>query len=378
MPENNTVAVSRCSGYDRQQVVASLDKLVEHLGGMERFIRPGQIVAVKPNLIARKKPEEAVTTHPSVVEAVVRLVQKAGGKPFIVDSPGGPGSKGLLNAVYRTTGMAGVAERTGCGLSLDTTEMVLAHPRGKAVKQLTVLKVLAEADVIIGLPKLKTHCMTRYTGAVKLMYGAIPGLKKAEYHFNMQQLEQFSSLLIDINTLLPTSLTIMDAVVGMEGDGPTAGFPREVGLLLASPSPYAMDVVCSDLIGINPTGLPFIRLSMERRLCPEPSHIQLTGDPLPEIKPPFQLPSHRQVDFDIPGPFKGLISKLQPKPVFSPELCVGCGECHRCCPAGAIDMVGGRPRLKLNSCIRCFCCQELCPHRAVSVHQNWLGKRLLR
>ncbi|SHF11289.1 Uncharacterized conserved protein, DUF362 family [Desulforamulus putei DSM 12395] len=378
MPENPTVAVSRCADYDQQQVAASLDRLLQHFGGMQSFIRPGQIVAVKPNLIAKKKPEEAATTHPSVVEAVVTLVQKAGGKPFIVDSPGGPSSKGLLNAVYRATGMAAVAERTGCGLSLDTTEMTLAHPGGKAVKQLTVLKALAEADVIIGLPKLKTHCMTRYTGAVKLMYGAIPGLKKAQYHFNMQRLEQFSNLLIDINTLLPTSLTVMDAVVGMEGDGPTAGSPREVGLLLASPSPYALDVVCANLIGINPTGLPFIRLSMERGLCPEPSGIHLTGDPLPEITPPFRLPAHRQVDFDIPGPFKGLISKLQPRPVFSPELCIGCGECHRCCPANAIEMAEGLPRVKLNSCIRCFCCQELCPHRAVSVYQSWLGKRLLR
>ncbi|RYD04279.1 hypothetical protein N752_15660 [Desulforamulus aquiferis] len=116
--------------------------------------------------------------------------------------------------------MSGVAERTGCGLGLDTSEVVLNHPGGKAARQLPILKSLAEADVIIGLPKLKTHCMTRYTGAVKLMYGAIPGLKKAEYHFNMQRLETFSQLLIDINTLLKPSLTIMDAVIGMEGDGP--------------------------------------------------------------------------------------------------------------------------------------------------------------
>lgn len=378
MPENNTVAVSSCVGYDRQQVEASLHKLMEHFGGMAKFVRPGQVVAVKPNLIAKKKPEEAATTHPMLVEAVVLLVQQAGGKPFIVDSPGGPGSKALLNAVYRATGMAAVAERTGCGLSLDTSEMVLAHPKGKVVKQLTVLKVLAEADVIIGLPKLKTHCMTRYTGGVKLMYGAIPGLKKAEYHFNMQRLGEFSNLLIDINTLLPTSLTVMDAVVGMEGDGPTAGSPREAGLLLASPSPYAMDVVCSNLIGINPTELPLIQSARERGLCPAPSEIPLMGDPLPEIKPPFRLPAHKHVDFDIPGPFKGLISKLQPKPIFSPELCIGCGECHRCCPANAIDMENGQPQLKLDACIRCFCCQELCPHRAVSVHQSWLGKRILR
>ncbi|WP_273485260.1 DUF362 domain-containing protein, partial [Desulforamulus ruminis] len=96
------------------------------------------------------------------------------------------------------------------------------------------------------------------------------------------------------------------------------------------------------------------------------------------LTPPFQLPGHRQIDFDIPGPLKRVISRLQPKPIFSPELCLGCGECQRCCPAGAITMADGQPRLNLNQCIRCFCCQELCPHKAVRVRQNWLGKKLLR
>ncbi|WP_077712767.1 DUF362 domain-containing protein [Desulforamulus ferrireducens] len=378
MSSSVKIAVARCESYRLPQVEAAIRQLIDHLGGWQEFIRPGQIVAIKPNLIAKKKPEEAATTHPAVVEAVVRLVQQAGGQPFIVDSPGGPSSKSLLNGIYKATGMTAVAERTGCALSLDTTELVLAHPQGQATKQLTVLKVLAEADVIIGLPKLKTHCMTLYTGAVKLMYGAIPGLKKAEYHFNMQRLEQFSNLLLDINTLLPTTLTIMDGIIGMEGDGPTAGSPREAGLLLASPSPYAIDTVCSRLIGINPKNLPLLRLAKERGLCPDREQIQLIGDPLPRIDPPFKLPKHKQVDFDIPGPLKGIISRLQPKPIFSPELCLGCGECHRCCPADAIQMVAGKPQLKADACIRCFCCQELCPHRAVTVYQNWLGRKILR
>ena len=378
MPRKIPIAIHRCFSYNQEDVSTSLKTLIDSLGGIKKFIKPGQIVAVKPNLIAKKKPEDAATTHPAIVEAVVRLVQQAGGKPFIVDSPGGPSGKLLLNGVYRATGMLGVAERTGCGISLDTTELELAHPQGKVAKQLTVLKVLAEADLIIGIPKLKTHCMTRYTGAIKLMYGAIPGLKKAEYHFNMQRLEQFSDLLIDINTLLPTTLTIMDAVVGMEGDGPTAGTPRRIYVLLVSESPYALDYICANLIGIDALSLPVLQLAKARGLLPDPSQLDLIGDSLPEVDPPFKLPGHRHVDFDIPGPLKGLIGRLQPKPVFSPELCIGCGECQRCCPADAIQMVENRPHLKSKECIRCFCCQELCPHQAVKVQQNWLGKRLLR
>ncbi|MBM7854628.1 uncharacterized protein (DUF362 family)/Pyruvate/2-oxoacid:ferredoxin oxidoreductase delta subunit [Desulfohalotomaculum tongense] len=376
--QKTAVAAAKCPAYDKLKINNALNKLINSLGGIEKFVQPGQVVAVKPNLVAKKKPAEAATTHPLVVEAVVRLVQQAGGKPFIVDSPGGPSSRGVLRSVYRATGMTEVAEKTGCDLNFDTSETVLNHPRGKAVKQLTLLKVLTKADVIIALPKLKTHCMTRYTGAVKLMYGAVPGLKKAEYHFNMQKLREFSQLLIDINTLLPASLNIMDAVVGMEGDGPTAGSPREAGLLLASTNPYALDYICSDLIGIKPDSLVFIQLAKEQGLCPPPAEIELLADPLPELNPPFKLPSHKNVDFNLPGFLKRFISRLQPRPVFSPELCMGCGECHRCCPAGAITMVNGQPQLTLDSCIRCFCCQELCPHKAVQIHQHWLGKRLLR
>ncbi|MTI80404.1 MAG: DUF362 domain-containing protein [Firmicutes bacterium] len=372
------VTVTECADYKLEDIIDHMDKLLIPLGGIKKIVQPGQLVAVKPNLIAKKKPEEAATTHPLLVEAVVSMVQQAGGKPFIVDSPGGPSNKGLLRSVYKATGMYQVAERIGCEVSLDTSEKVLNHPNGRVAKQLTVLKVLAEADIIIGLPKLKTHCMTRYTGAVKLMYGAIPGLKKAEYHFNMQKLQEFSQLLIDINTLLPAQLNIMDGVVGMEGDGPTAGSPRKAGVLLASANPFALDYVCSRLIGIEPESLEVIKLAHEQQLCPASDRIELTGDSLPQLNPPFKLPDHKHVDFDMPGPLKKIIGHLQPKPTFSPELCIGCGECHRCCPADAIEMKDGQPQLKVNDCIRCFCCQELCPHKAVQVHQHWLGRKLLR
>ena len=378
MSNQVVVQVAQCLEYEQQMVSTALEKLIDNLGGIEKFVRPGQVVAIKPNLIAKKKPEEAATTHPLLVEAVVRMVQQAGGKPFIVDSPGGPSSKSLLKAVYKATGMAAVAERTGCEVSLDTGEVVLPHPQGKVVKQLTLLKVLVEADVIIALPKLKTHGMTTYTGAVKLMYGAIPGLKKAEYHFNMQRLNEFSQLLIDINTLLPPALHIMDAVVGMEGDGPTAGTPRDVGALLASTNPYALDYISAGLIGINPKVLAVIKLATEQGLCPAGKEIVIAGDSLPKLSQPFKLPGHKNVDFNLPGPLKGLMSRLQPKPVFSPELCLGCGECHRCCPADAITMVDKQPQLKLDACIRCFCCQELCPHKAVHIKQNWLGRKILK
>ncbi|WP_042315330.1 DUF362 domain-containing protein [Desulfofarcimen acetoxidans] len=372
------VAVAKCPAYERDYVNTSVKNLIDFLGGIENYVLPEQKVAVKPNLIAKKSPEEAATTHPLVVEAVVRLVQEAGGNPFIVDSPGGPSNKGLLSAVYRATGMEAVAKRTGCRLNWDMGEIELNHPRGRVVKKLTLLKALAEADVIISLPKLKTHGMTKYTGAVKLMYGAIPGLKKAQYHFNMQKLEEFSQLLIDINTLLPASLNIMDGIIGMEGDGPTAGSPRELGFLLASQSPFALDHICAGLIGLDPAILVFLKLAAEQGLYPPASSIKICGDKLPESIVAFKIPGHKQIDFNLPGPLKKIVGRLQPKPVFNLQACRGCGECQKCCPAQAITMLNNKPLLTLSECIRCYCCQELCPHKAVHIQQHWLGKKLMR
>ena len=164
----------------------------------------------------------------------------------------------------------------------------------------------------------------------------------------------------------------------MEGDGPTSGSPRQVGLLLACDNPFTLDYVCAGLIGLDLAGLTFLKLASEQGLCPPPSAIKMLGDPLPKLNPHFKLPSHKQIDFELPGLLKKIIGRLQPKPVFIPELCMGCGECHRCCPAQAITMVDGRPLLALNECIRCYCCQELCPHKAVQIYQHWLGKKLLR
>ena len=347
---------------------------------MGAVVRPGQRVALKANLIARKKPETAATTHPAVVEAVARQVLAAGGRPIICDSPGGPFTVPLLRSIYKATGMTGVAQRTGAELNYDTGEVVLPHPGGKVIRQLPVIKVLTEADVIIALPKLKTHGMTLYTGAVKLMYGAIPGLKKAEYHFNMQQVQDFSQLLIDIVKLLPPALVIMDAVWGMEGDGPTSGDPRHLGVLLGGVNSFAVDMVGCRLVGLRPGDLPMLQLAADSGDAPGPAGIIVAGDPLPDPDPPFRLPGHKNLDFNLPPLLKRWLTRAaQPRPVLAPEICVNCGQCSTVCPAGAV-LAGeeGVPRIDLDNCIRCYCCQEMCTAKAISIHQPWLGRKLLR
>lgn len=373
------VAVRICPDYTGEYVQRAVRDVLEQLGGIEKYVQPGQLVALKLNLIAKKNPQEAATTHPAVVEALVREVQRAGARVVLCDSPGGPYSGALLRGVYRVTGMEGVAQRTGAELNYDTSEVMLPHPGGSIIKTLPVIKPLVEADAIIGISKLKTHGMTTFTGAVKLFYGAIPGLKKAEYHFNMPGIKEFSQLLIDIVTLVRPSLSIMDAVYGMEGDGPTAGEPRHLGLVLGSRNPFALDMAACGVIGIRPEDLPLFKMAVDMGLVPGSGKMELKGDSLPSLDTPFKLPAHMSIHFNASPFIKKIMGRwMQPRPWFHQEICAGCGECSNFCPAGAVFMKDDRAEVNMDACIRCFCCQELCPAKAVSIRQSWVGRKLYK
>lgn len=377
------VAIVSCRDYEEKLVARAVRECLACLGGMEAFVRPGQKVALKPNLVMKKNPREAVTTHPLVVMAVAREVLRAGGTPLICDSPGGPfhTAKGL-QGIYDVCGMTEVAAKTGAALNFDTGEKTCSHPEGVVVKSLPIITPLAEADLIINLPKLKTHSMTTYSGAVKNLYGSIPGMKKAEYHFKMSRYEDFGNLLVDICTLLRPSLNIMDGITGMEGDGPTAGTPRKVGLLLASENAFDLDAVCLRLIGFKEKEIPTQVAGMQRGLVRNTAEIKILGEfrDIKAIALNFRRPRSYTINFAenyLPKFLAGgLTGMLKPRLAFSPELCAGCGECARCCPAKAISLPDRRPQVDESACIRCFCCQELCPYKAVQVEKSWLAKIL--
>lgn len=358
---------------------------LQELGGMEAFVKPGQKVFLKVNLLMKKRPEEAVTTHPNVVEAVVHLVQEAGGVPIIGDSPGGPYTVGALQGIYARSGLKEVAERTGAELNLDVGQEVVTHPDGKLVKSLTVTKSVVDADVVISLSKLKTHAMMTFTGAVKNLFGVIPGLLKAEYHFKMPNVGQFADLLVDIATWVKPSLSIMDGIVGMEGDGPSAGKPRPVGALLISENPFALDVAATHLIGLKPERIPTVMAARERGLPSRIEEISLVGDPrsLWRIQS-FALPKSMSINFidrvPLPQGAKNfMLNQVRPQPVFHHDQCVGCADCVKNCPPKALTFNDKkRPKIDLEACIRCFCCQELCPHQAVEIRKPRLGKRLFK
>ncbi|MCD6519603.1 MAG: DUF362 domain-containing protein [Anaerolineae bacterium] len=402
MPER--VALVRCAEYDPTQVEAAVRRSVELLGGMEAFVQPGQRVLLKPNLVRAAPPEKAISTHPTVVAAVAKLVREVGGQPFIAESPGGPYTAGILRASYRKTGMAQAAEESGAELNFDTRAVQVSHPEAKVLYRLDLIQPAVEADVIINLPKLKTHNLSALTLAVKNLYGLVPGTIKISYHAKLQQRELFCQGLVDLLTYVKPALQIMDAVVGMEGEGPSGGDPRPIGAILASPSALAMDIVAAALVGFDPLDVLTTRVAVERGLTSgRLEDVELVGDSLEELRVPdfrkgieaeldpglvprflrrlLRMESSAEGDARGRGLFRALSSgwvwkQLVAMP-YATEKCVGCGYCAENCPVQAIQIVDGRARMDGRTCIRCYCCHELCPYSAIELRRPLLGRLLM-
>lgn len=369
-----SVSIIGCDSYEPAGVEAAVRQSLDNLGGMSRFVKPGMRVLLKPNLLAARAPQEATTTHPTVVAAVARLVQQAGGQVTVADSPGGPFVSGLMKSVYAATGMEQVATQVGLTLNSDFTDSEVANPSARILKRLRIISAVARADLVINLPKLKTHGQMVYTGAIKNMFGAIPGTDKIEYHLRMADYGTFADVLIDIFLATRPALTLMDAVVGMEGAGPSAGDPRQIGLILASDDAFALDYVALLVVGANPLQVPVIKAAVERGLCPSKlDEVTIVGKSLEDAKVrQFNMPAMGQmlaVTWSQGRVLNWLAERIKPRPVFDHATCTGCKLCQASCPAKVIAMEAGKPRANLKACIRCFCCQELCPAKAITIHR---------
>ena len=375
--ENYDVAVVRCKTYDVEAVKPALEEAVNAVNGLD-FVMPGMKIIIKPNLVSFKKPDAAATTHPALLEALVEMLLARGADVTIGDSPGGPHSLPLLNRVYAATGMDRV-EKLGAKLNRNMNEKTVDFPEGKVLKNFTYTEYLDEADAIIDFCKLKSHGMLGMSAAVKNLFGTIPGLKKPEVHYKFQNDAEFADMLVDLNEYFKPRLAICDAVVGMEGNGPTAGTPRQIGAIIASKSTYYADVVGAELIGMNIDGLPTLQAAYERGFAPASSkNLRVYGDIRALTVDDFKAPPVRGLSFMRKGNVLHFISKaaLEHKPTLKKRLCVGCGECARMCPAKAIEMKNKKPHINREKCIRCFCCQEFCPRAAMVAHRPLAAKVL--
>ena len=375
--ENYDVAVVRCKTYNVEAVKPALEEALNAVNGLD-FVKPGMKIIIKPNLVSFKKPDAAATTHPALLEALVEMLLARGADVTIGDSPGGPHSLPLLNRVYAATGMDRV-EKLGAKLNRNMNEKTVDFPEGKVLKKFTYTEYLNEADAIIDFCKLKSHGMLGMSAAVKNLFGTIPGLKKPEVHYKFQNDAEFADMLVDLNEYFKPRLAICDAVVGMEGNGPTAGTPRQIGAIIASKSTYYADVVGAELIGMNIDGLPTLQAAYERGFAPASSkNLRVYGDIRALTVDDFKAPPVRGLSFMRKGNVLHFISKaaLEHKPTLKKRFCVGCGECARMCPAKAIEMKNKKPHINCEKCIRCFCCQEFCPRAAMVAHRPLAAKAL--
>lgn len=380
----NTVSIVRCEDYKFENVKKAVYEVLYGIDTIKLNITKGSRILIKTNLLMRKNPEDAVTTHPAVVEAIVRYLQDMGCSVIIGDSPGGPFTEWNLKSVYKAAGMFEVAERTGCELNFDTSVLEISNPNAKRLKSMQIIKIAREVDFVVSAAKLKTHGMMTYTGAVKNLFGVIPGLVKADYHLRLNNADNFADHLVDICETVKPVFSIIDGVDGMEGDGPSAGEKRHAGLIMASDNPYALDTMASSIIGIEPMTVPTIRAASLRNLFSgNLKDIDINGVRLDEIRiVPFKLPKSHNANLiggRVPKVFESMVlNTLRPKPVFNHEICISCGDCKRSCPPGIIDMSSGKPVPDLSKCIRCFCCHELCPKKAVDIRRHWLYDKVLK
>jgi uncharacterized protein (DUF362 family)/Pyruvate/2-oxoacid:ferredoxin oxidoreductase delta subunit len=369
------VSIVRCQTYDEEEVLTGLRRSIDLIGGIENFVRKGSRVLLKPNLLYGKVPEKAVTTHPSIVKAVIVMVREAGGIPFLGDSP----SVGSLMRAAEKAGIKRVADELGCPL-VEFDKPVLPPGRGeKFFKQLEIDRTVLEADVVINLPKWKTHGLTLLTLGVKNLFGCVPGPRKALWHLKAgEDRKVFAQTLVDLYQVIRPSLTILDGIIGMEGNGPNSGHPIQLGLILASSDPFGLDQIVCDLLGIPRESLPTNRVAFERGLAGD--GIQVFGERVEEIKiPNFKLPTLSEPSWNLPGFLrKALKNALTSKPVFDEELCENCDQCIGACPPKALERKGRPLVFDYGKCIRCFCCQEVCPTGAITIKPGWAIKMISR
>lgn len=363
------VSVVSCDTYDLPAVRRKLLASLEPFGGIRRFVQPGMRVLLKPNLLAAVAPERYVNTHPVVVQAIAELVKEAGGEVLIGDSPGGPVE--VSAQVWRVSAMSEVAERTGARLvqfdtvvwrRVNNTDYLIARP-------------VFEADLVINLPKLKTHSLVLYTGAIKNMFGAIPGTRKRELHVQAPGIAAFSRILVDIFELARPGLTIMDGVIGLEGNGPgTSGRPRQYGCLVAATDAVALDAVVAEALGYRPGQVKHIALAAARGLgIAARERIQVVGEQKALEFGNVELPTALWYPEIPPSITRTLQRVLRLKPIFSPSSCTGCGRCAEVCPKQALRR-GRPPTVDLNICVGCMCCAEVCPQGAIAPYRNWLAR----
>jgi len=371
------VALSRAENYETATLERAAREVLDHLGGLERFAGRGDIVLLKPSMLSAREPERAVTTHPEVVRVFIKMLKGLGATVVVGDSPAGA-HRGVAR-VWERTGILQVcrAEKVEL-LNFEASggEMVEA-----ASGRILITDALKRVDLVVNLAKLKTHSLTLLTGSVKNLFGVVPGFVKGEAHKRHPKAEDFSGVLLDVYSAVKPALSFVDAVVGMEGEGPASGEPRLLGFVAAGVDAVALDTVASEILGVDPLSIPTTRLAAARNLgVAALEDIELKGEPWQRFAvADFKLPSSWSARI-VPGWLAKLIGKwLWIRPVENPRNCTRCGLCIESCPVSAVAWSkdgAGNLEFDYRKCVSCLCCHEICGSRAIELERSWLARKL--
>ena len=373
------VVIKKVGSYDSRTVYIAVKEIMLQQR-INRLVNRDTKILIKPNMLIRHTPDKAVTTNPVVVDCVIAVLKEFGAKAeniTLADSSGGPASRGVIQGNYNTCGFSLVAEKHNVNLYTKMSSRTLKTD-GVMVKEFEVMRPAAESDVIINLAKFKTHVMTGMTGAVKNMFGVVPGLKKAEFHMRFPDKENFANMLIDLCQAVKPTFTIVDGIQAMEGDGPAGGSVRNLGLLLAGSDPYKIDMAMAYIMGFEAENLPVLKAAMDRGLAPARLEMtDITGDVQRYQRcEGYILPRSYRLDFGdhVPRALRwatpAVEKFLAPKPKINKPRCIGCGKCRSICPQKTIEIKDKKAVINLKNCIKCFCCHEMCRVKAIDIKRS--------
>lgn len=368
---NAKVSIVKCNNYNSELVQSLIKKSINQLGGINNFIKPGSKVLLKPNLLMAKAPEFGITTHPEVLRAIIIILKEINCKILVGDGPSVWGNQiEDVGEVYRSSGVAKVCQDEG-------VELVRFDKR-RMHKKFPLTTYLDECDHLVNIPKFKTHEFTLLTGAIKNLFGLVSGTYKTELHKNYFDIRDFSKVLVDILEEVKPSLTIVDGISALEGDGPaTSGKLKELGLILAGKDCVAIDAIMAKIMNIEPFDVLSTKDAAERSLgVGDINSIEILGEKLSDvIDESFLLPSSSLIRKKMPKPLVALVKKFvryYPEPI--PSKCIKCAACVKICPNKCITMKKKGIVFDYKECIACFCCQETCPEAAIRVKKSLLAQ----
>jgi uncharacterized protein (DUF362 family)/Pyruvate/2-oxoacid:ferredoxin oxidoreductase delta subunit len=377
--KKSLVAIVSCESYESALVESAVRKGIDLIGGIGRIVKPSEKILLKPNVLRGSDPERCVTTHPEVFRAVAKVMLEQKVQLSYGDSPGDPMS--TISALKKS-GFFAVAEELEIKQADFDHGKDCAFSEGVVNKRLTISNAVLDCDGVVSLPKLKTHGLTRITGAIKNQFGCVPGMRKGQYHAQFPDVFEFSKLLADITLFIKPRLYVMDAIYAMEGNGPQSGDPKKLGVLLFSTDPVAIDTVACKIVDMNPKFVPTNEFGRIAGLGTDlMENIDVRGELIDSVmdktfvavrKPPVPLPGNR---------FLSEIRRLfLPRPVINKKQCIVCKKCIEVCPVEpkVLEMEKNKkiPQYDYRRCIRCYCCHEMCPSKAIHIHEPALKKAL--